>query len=95
MDSQQLEAIRARCETATPGPWDTIKKQDGRLYLGTQKKPVADICNLYGYESEANLYFIAYARQDIPALLDALEKSMARIAYLEELINADVNQPGW
>ena len=45
----------------TPGPWNRIKREDNRIYVGTAQKPIADICNLYGAESEANLALIAAA----------------------------------
>ena len=72
MSQIDTEAIRARCEAATPGPWKPdlsklgihkIVAQDakGRWFqIGTSDK---------GHDA----IFIAHARQDILALLDALE----------------------
>lgn len=74
MDAKYFDEIKAREQAATPGPWNRIEHKRGRLYVGTGKKPIADICNLYYTESEANLAFISHARTDIPALIAEVER---------------------
>ena len=58
----------------TPGPWAVMQNPgdpaDKRIYVGTVKKPIADICGLYGDESHANACLISCA----PELLEALEE---------------------
>ena len=57
----------------TPGKWKVMQNPgdsaDKRIYVGTVKKPIADICDLYGDESQANARLIAYS----PELFQALE----------------------
>ena len=64
MDKTELEAIRARCEAAHRSPWLlsgflTVTLDNGYL-----------ICDS---ECDEDAEFIANARQDVPALLDALD----------------------
>lgn len=59
----------------TPGPWDRIEQKEDRLYIGTAKKPIADICTLYGAESDANLALIAAA----PDMYKALDMARTRL----------------
>ena len=56
MTQEERAAIRARCEAATPGPWE-------RYFVL--------------HESHPNAEFIVHARQDIPALLAALDEAEA------------------
>jgi hypothetical protein len=90
MTQEQLDAIRARCVAATPGPWvteesgDYVWWHDGTEYV----TKIADIRG-WGYFTQtckmtddeavaaqtANAEFIARARQDIPALLYALKEA--------------------
>lgn len=79
-----IEAIRARCEAATEGPWVIVERDDGdggpippEWLVGMERHP-------RGYwekdntmlEKKADAEFIAHSREDIPALL-------ARVAELE------------
>ena len=84
-----LDAIRARCEAATPGPWKL--EMEERYETGEKDAPYvysADgstcICSGQTYYPQqvtaANAAFIAAARSDIPALLAshaALEQRVA------------------
>ena len=81
MTSQQLEEIRARCEAATPGPWVAEVKT---LYGVSVSMPTE---NRY-YDIRTNKHdadFIAHARQDIPDLLDEVERLNIIIQGLESL----------
>ena len=77
MTNEELAAIRARCEAATPGTWTAIcPRISWRIMAG----------ECYVMESEivrtpADAAFIAHARQDVPALL-------AEGARLREIIQA-------
>ena len=78
MDSAELEAIRKRCDAATSGPWESFV--EGRDHLaghnfirtGGLDDQSPDI-ELLG-ASTADQDFIAHARQDIPHLLDEIER---------------------
>ena len=73
-----LGEIRQRCNAATIGPWESFV--EGRDHLGGSNfirtggmdDRCADIELLGG--SVADQDFIAHARQDIPRLLDEIER---------------------
>lgn len=73
------EAIRARCEAATPGPWKLTK--DGRYEDHDECRIDLpdDNIELCRYE---NGEFIAHARNDIPDLLDEVERLRAENCHL-------------
>ena len=64
----ELEAIRRRCEQATPGPWTSFI--EGRDHTGGSSfiRTEGDDIELSG-ATTADQDFIAHARQDIPRLL--------------------------
>ena len=81
-----LEAIKAREAAATPGPWEVNGSPHdrhiatiGRHYITTPNKEGRSAHN----DEEAA--FIAHAREDLPALLEAVERllSMLRDAETE------------
>jgi hypothetical protein len=78
MDSAELGAIRKRCDAATAGPWESFV--EGRDHLGGN-----DLIRTGGLDNQspdiellgasvADQDFIAHARQDIPRLLDEIER---------------------
>ena len=90
MTEQELEAIRQRCEAATPGPWigdrndGTIKYamlggKDGQaevLKVDHKNGESGFYCgDEVPYEQcEANEEFVKHSRQDIPALLAEVKR---------------------
>ena len=90
LTEQELADIRARCEAATGGPWRFVEEgrdntsgdsfimtgpprgRNGDLYLTTDKRD----------GSHADYEFIAHARQDIPRLLDEVERLRKLVAEL-------------
>ena len=85
----RLDEIEARANTATEGPWEvngpdqpwaTISHgSDSILHAYEQHHPYCEGCECGDPRSEVALSdedaeFIAHARTDMPALLDALEK---------------------
>ena len=81
MSKLDLEAIKTRCEAATPGPWypstnfyssvpTTIVYKD----LNQRRQTLA-----YGFLSGADQKFIAHARADVPALVTEVEKLYAAL----------------
>jgi hypothetical protein len=69
--------ILEACKKASKGPWGKVMRKGDRLYVGSEEKPIAEICTLYVGESEANLQFIALARTALPELAQ-------RVIELEE-----------
>ena len=74
LSDEELEDIKKRCESATPGPW--ISYVEGRdhtsgsnfIMIGTGTNRQKDM-EIIG-ATVADQDFIANARQDIPRLLD-------------------------
>lgn len=80
MSELDLEAIRARANAATPGPWEAfLPENEYVVVVGPDNDHLAHVFgNLaYGGEETDNAAFITHAREDVPALL-------GRIAELEE-----------
>jgi hypothetical protein len=79
-----LDAIRARCEVATDGPW-TTEGEVARIESGEPGAwgdPVVDVVYLGHGASELHLSeedaeFIAAARTDVPALIAEVERLRA------------------
>jgi hypothetical protein len=72
LTGDEIEAIKARCEQATAGPWRSfIEKRDKFSGSDFIRTAVEDI-----YLSGATIAdydFIAHARQDIPRLIAEME----------------------
>jgi len=73
MTQDELDAIRARAEAATPGPWKGLEYFWG--INGSDKNLVVrDMgAGRHAKENQANQDFIAHAREDIPALLAEID----------------------
>lgn len=79
MESPDLDAIRARTDAASPKPWIAevgdeawrVRTDDGHSLSWDD----------HGGEvfTPENAAFIAHAREDVPALIEALEKAQARL----------------
>lgn len=83
-----LDAIRKRCDAATPGPWFAVDIGSGNQRVRHRGKggPFT-IASIQSFCSpDADVAFIAHARADVPALLDAViaERNAAR-AEVERL----------
>lgn len=90
-----LDAIRARCDAATPGPWAYDEgagyiemheagyaefKPDWERSVHKQPPLVARMTDTWGDTAEDGR-FIAHARTDIPALLAYIEELESRVTY--------------
>lgn len=79
MTDEELTAIRLRCEAATPGPWTSyVEGRDhdsGSDFIMTD----GDDIELAGGATAADQDFIAHARQDIPRLLDEIERLQTKL----------------
>ena len=83
MDRTRLDAIRARCEAATPGEWTAV-------WRGNTVKSHAVITKIFGQSitggispRTGNAEFIAHARTDVPDLLAEIERLTAELAATE------------
>jgi hypothetical protein len=74
MSADELEAIRARAEAATPGPWRTGENVRSAVFVGDPASPrhIAT-CGPASVGTPADAAFIAHARTDIPLLLAHLD----------------------
>ena len=86
MEESELRAIAARCEKATKGPWVSfIEGRDHTCGSDFIQTAGEDIELLGATKDDQD--FIAYARQDIPALL-------CEIARLNRLLDARAETNG-
>lgn len=77
-----IQAARARCEAATPKPWAvTDRNAAGDRYVGPVDEYVAIVVRsaVNDLPTEANADFIAHARSDLPAALEALEEAQGKL----------------
>ena len=91
LSQETLDEIRRRCSRATRGPWIS--------YVEGRRRPGGDNVIKRGDGEEDDLrilgatiadqVFIAHARQDIPLLLDEIERLQALI----QALGGDAAQP--
>ncbi|MHB8406220.1 MAG: hypothetical protein ACYDCJ_12435 [Gammaproteobacteria bacterium] len=72
-EALDLDAIEARANAATPGPWDT-DEYDGGLRSTVTAGPIT---------SDEDYDFIAHARTDVPALIAEVRRLRAIEARLK------------
>jgi len=95
MTNEELQAIKARCDAATPGPWIQTPFTHNNPYMSIrlrrQSDPrLYDVMRDMGWgKNRDNSIFIAHSRQDIPALLAHVEAQAARIKALEMRIQKE------
>lgn len=82
MTPEQLAEIKAREQSATPGPWTV----DG-LYVKAAGVHLADMEWLAETDAEwaqmsADAQFVAHTRQDVPALLAEVERLRAELTEI-------------
>ena len=75
MSDEELQAIKVRCDAATPGPWE-VSEGGGVWVDATCWEGVSG-----GRADDAA--FIAAARTDIPALVVEVEQLRAKVSELE------------
>ena len=89
MSTLDVAAIRARCEAATPGEWwaETAVVHAPSWLPNAQPGAACHVAACrYGRNVLADAAFIAAARTDVPALLDALAQVEAENARLREAL---------
>lgn len=96
-----LDAIRARADAATSGPWVVHHENahfpdEADVVYMTSKSDFEPIrsngsyAEDSGYMSNENAEFIAHAREDIPALLAALAAEKARADSMTQLCDTNI-----
>ena len=70
-----LDAIQARADAATPGPWFAHEDWPGRVFAESEFN--AHVARVTGSNPEPNERFIAAARTDVPALLAEVRRLRA------------------
>ena len=103
MTEQELDAIAARAEAATPGPWVFAPSSQGSLehgcvLVGGRLGNGLGDDGLHVGEEEFGVHdaaFIAAARTDVPALVAALREANAKIARMQmriETVEVECNR---
>ena len=89
-----LDAIKARCEAATPGPWEVPAANVFRVLApgAPHHNPPQGLCPPYPWRvvveasqndpSAEDVAFIAHARTDVPALVAEVERLKAYIGAI-------------
>lgn len=82
LNKEQLDEIKARVEKATPGEWfydsytvctDEVFDDEGNL-VETVTLDYADRHGDVHFKKETDAQFVAHARQDVPALIEEVER---------------------
>ncbi len=87
----RIEEITARHEAATAGPWEVSPA--GHIF-SDPLKPIAFVGG-NDNQADADAAFIAHARQDIPFLLDEIERLNAQLIdyyHMSKTIDGQQNQ---
>ena len=92
MKESEIHAIKARCEAATPGPWDSedceyiFAKVKGGRPNGEGIALFSCYTNRQATNGKADANFAAHAREDIPRLVAEVEKLRTALIVNEESI---------
>lgn len=79
---EERDAIRARAEAATDGPWTAHNMERAGWLIETPESREAGEYPAAEVREGRDAEFIAHARTDVPALLDALDAAEAEIDRL-------------
>ena len=85
--SIDLEAIEARANAATPGPWYNLDDWMIHTEPDFEHNGIPN-SKVIGTVKKADADFIAHSREDIPALLAEVERQAAEIKTLSDFIEA-------
>lgn len=87
--SLDIEAIKARCEAATEGPWFVDRVGE----INDPSWHIADAIRWQGWtnalrfdEDRETAEFVAHARADVPALVAEVERLRAELAWVRSVI---------
>lgn len=86
MTELDLEAIKARCEAATPGPWRGLSSPIiYGLGIGIYREEIDGEEKVARALPNDDQIFIAHARTDVPALVAEVERLREQIDEYKEL----------
>jgi hypothetical protein len=96
MAELDLDAIRARCNSATPGPWTAVSVNGrksgialvGALALRGTGKPIAVLAGIDVPQRHRDAEFVAHAREDMPALLAEVVRLTAALEWAQPVLDA-------
>lgn len=90
MTDDELEAIRMRCDAATPGPWEvgedekeqaaTLRARPVLATTGSPQGGPVDVIIPFG-RAYSDARFCATARIDVPRLLDEVDRLRGLISH--------------
>jgi cell division septum initiation protein DivIVA len=86
-----LDAIEARANAATPGPWVQSQRDMWMVYRDGGGTPEIDVGG--GYDIKENAAFVAHARSDVPALVAEVRNLRAYVAALDSEIKVFYGEP--
>jgi len=96
MNAEELAAIKARAEAATPGPWQwtATKGEDDHLVSLAVHDRYGQSLEVLGTSEwlriePPNATFIAHARTDVPAILAEVKRLRAVLLDIASLSDAD------
>jgi hypothetical protein len=92
LSKEFIDSIKQRCEATTKGPWiASVEGCDhplgGETLIIRGKDPREDDLYLFGGTVE-DYDFVANAKQDIPLLLEEIERLQEEIKRLQNLLNS-------
>lgn len=92
----RIDAIKARCEAATPGPWRDIERGNsvishGVVTVAYDGMPQQNICAGISPKT-GNAAIIAHSREDIPYLLGLVDSRAAEIAELRGRLDEETSR---
>ena len=91
MTQQELDALKALADAATPGPWEEVA-ESGEWWITSASDETASLYVIpdTGLTNQADVDFIAAARAAVPALLAEVERlQVAWSAEHDAYIRAD------
>ncbi len=89
-----IEQIRAREQAATKGPWelDSLESGEHAAFAAEGERLGCGTNQVFGFATKENAEFITHARNDIPALLAALDAVAALHQPIDALMYAGRSQ---
>lgn len=93
LSDEALVAIRTRCEAATPGPWKSYIEGRDHTSGSSFIKTTGEDIELSG-ATVADQDFIAHAREDVPRLLEEVQRLRSQLARTGERCGPHRAEPG-
>lgn len=94
---EELDAIEARCEAATPGPWVLRVPDWGMAHaIYSRGDCIGDFRGHFGEgEDLSNMKFAAHSREDIPRLVTALRAAYEEVEEFKDKLYEAENKYAW